>query len=425
MANPYFLPGFQTGFLQGIDVVYRQKDREFNSKVQELELEKARVGLDSERERTTQAREEYEYGKSLRPLQEKQLGLQMAASQESIATSRLQRRKTKLQLDQQERTTAAQEADVYRQKVAALGPRISQNVRNPQYLSDGEALDAFLNHGMLARPDAQGVAELKQAGARFLNMTYTDEINQGVGEPIDDKTAEKMGVPKGTLITGKEIVDFYVKGDKIIVELNVKTNAKTPEGAPWEYRAPITRDRSSKGADEIKEFPLSSIQKIAEAGGNFAQAAKLMKMDADKNGQPFSLDDLGNAIDAALAAGQRQMNPRDRFKVVSGKLVDTSRKDANGYPIEVPLSKGVSPEAALKAIRGVYDKYATEVGAENVDTNVVLQEAGELIAGATGGKTAPEDSKPTKEQIRAAYQAGEMSKEQAKDLMKKYGYISN
>jgi len=388
-GNPYMLNGFQQGFLQGLDVIYRDrefkrqekfdeyrvKEAELGLKTGEANLERERVGLRRDEEKSKQESEKYEYEKTLRPMQEQNLRNQSMLAGEQAASMRESRRKMKMDTDQRERTTKAQEADVHYQKVFSLGSRVAQNIRNPQYLEDGEAFDAFANGGMLLRP-GENIDQLKQRAGRFLNMTYSEEINKGVGEVVDAKTAQKLGVPKGTKIVGKEIVDFYIEGDSVVIELDVKTDAKQEDGSPFGYKAPMTQNRSSSPTDEVLKFPLDRMQEIASAGGSFAEAFKLMKESNPNIPDDVLANSLGDQINAALAAGQRQMNPRDRFKVVDGQLVDVATKRV------IPIKKGISPDQALKAIRGVYDKYATSVGAENVDTNQVLAEASELIAGA-------------------------------------------
>lgn len=388
-GNPYMLNGFQQGFLQGLDVIYRDrefkrqekfdeyrvKEAELGLKTGEANLERERVGLRRDEEKSKQESEKYEYEKTLRPMQEQNLRNQSMLAGEQAASMRESRRKMKMDTDQRERTTKAQEADVHYQKVFSLGSRVAQNIRNPQYLEDGEAFDAFANGGMLLRP-GENIDQLKQRAGRFLNMTYSEEINKGVGEVVDAKTAQKLGVPKGTKIVGKEIVDFYIEGDSVVIELDVKTDAKQEDGNPFGYKAPMTQNRSSSPTDEVLKFPLDRMQEIASAGGSFAEAFKLMKESNPNIPDDVLANSLGDQINAALAAGQRQMNPRDRFKVVDGQLVDVATKRV------IPIKKGISPDQALKAIRGVYDKYATSVGAENVDTNQVLAEASELIAGA-------------------------------------------
>jgi hypothetical protein len=153
--------------------------------------------------------------------------------------------------------------------------------------------------------------------------------------------------------------------------------------APWTYRAPITENRSSKQTDEVKRFPLSRIKEIAAAGGSFAQAMRLMQEENPNQDPKITAQQLSENIKASLAAAAARLKPSERFKVVKGKLVDITTGE------EMALREGISPESALKAIRGVYDKYATSLGAENVDTNQVLAEANELIAGAQGGQAGP------------------------------------
>lgn len=82
----------------------------------------------------------------------------------------------------------------------------------------------------------------------FANRLFARELRQGLGERLRD----------GGVITAKRLVAAYLDSDAVILELDIR--ARRPDGSEYDYRAPVTRGRSSADTDEVLRIPLRRVR---------------------------------------------------------------------------------------------------------------------------------------------------------------------
>lgn len=82
----------------------------------------------------------------------------------------------------------------------------------------------------------------------FANRLFARELRRGVGERLRD----------GGTIVSKRLVKAYLDDDAVILELDIR--ARRRNGSEYDYRAPVTRGRTSADTDEVLRIPLSRIR---------------------------------------------------------------------------------------------------------------------------------------------------------------------
>ncbi|PPE74575.1 hypothetical protein C3942_07380 [Solimonas fluminis] len=82
----------------------------------------------------------------------------------------------------------------------------------------------------------------------FANRLFARELRQGLGERLRD----------GGVVTAKRLVAAYLDGDAVILELDIR--ARRPDGSEYDYRAPVTRGRTSADTDEVLRLPLRRLR---------------------------------------------------------------------------------------------------------------------------------------------------------------------
>ena len=123
----------------------------------------------------------------------------------------------------------------------------------------------------------------------YANQMFSRELERGVGD----------AAPNGGKITGKRIVAAYMDGDSYVLELDVE--AVDASGNPYNYRAPVTKGRTSKDTDEVLRLPRGVIEDrvqamaamahdIEAAGGYDEAVARMESMYLGAGGKPADLD---------------------------------------------------------------------------------------------------------------------------------------
>lgn len=156
------------------------------------------------------------------------------------------------------------------------GP-LGEQFDDPKFREAALAYDAFLNDG--EKPDGVTSQGLYEFGTRL----FTRELRTGVGEEL----------PDGSTIATKKLVAAYRDGDDVILELDIR--ATKPDGTTFDYRAPVTRGRTSKATDEVLRIPAEAIQ-------DRVRGARFLAMGIEQAG----------GRDAAIAGLQQQMQALDQ-----------------------------------------------------------------------------------------------------------------
>ncbi|AXQ30435.1 hypothetical protein D0B54_17905 [Solimonas sp. K1W22B-7] len=110
----------------------------------------------------------------------------------------------------------------------------------------------------------------------FANRLFARELRRGLGERLRD----------GSRICSKRLVAAYLDDDAVVLELDIR--ARRPDGSEYDYRAPVTRGRTSADTDEVLRIPLQRLRDrlrgaamlaagIEQAGGREPLLAQLRR----------------------------------------------------------------------------------------------------------------------------------------------------
>jgi hypothetical protein len=165
------------------------------------------------------------------------------------------------------------------QAVQFLSGPLGQQFDDPAFRQAAVKIDRMLN-------DGEDGGDLSAGDLyEFATRLFTRELQKGVGEQL----------PDGGVITSKRIVQALEDGDNIMLELDI--HARAPDGTEYDYRAPVTRNRSSDAADEVLMIPISQIrdrlkgasymaQGIEQAGGR-EQVLQMLQMPEGEAQEPM------------------------------------------------------------------------------------------------------------------------------------------
>lgn len=152
--------------------------------------------------------------------------------------------------------------------VEFLSGPFAQQFDDPAFRQQAQRIDAILN-------DGQDGGDLTAEGLyEFANKLFSRELQKGVGDRL----------PDGGVITQKRLVSALEDGPYIVLELDI--HARRPDGTEYDYRAPVTKNRTSDDADEVLRIPVQQVrdrlrgasmlaQGIERAGGREAVLAQL------------------------------------------------------------------------------------------------------------------------------------------------------
>lgn len=169
------------------------------------------------------------------------------------------------------------------------GP-LGQHFDDPAFRKAAETYDSFLNKG--EKP--AGVT--KEGLYDFGNKLFTRELRDGVGGKL----------PDGSTITSKRLVAARPMGDDLVLELDV--SAQRPDGKSYNYRAPVTKNRTHEDTDEVLRVPIDKVrdrirgakymaQAVEQAGGRDVLLRQLM--------QSIPPDDMADAQPPRGLSGAR------------------------------------------------------------------------------------------------------------------------
>ncbi len=129
-----------------------------------------------------------------------------------------------------------------RRGAAFLQSDFAAQFDDPAFRQAALRYDAAINDG----GDSAGLTGAELYG--FANRLFARELRQGLGERLRD----------GGVITAKRLVAVYLDGDTVMLELDIR--ARRPDGSEYDYRAPVTRGRSSADTDEVLRIPLRRVR---------------------------------------------------------------------------------------------------------------------------------------------------------------------
>lgn len=165
---------------------------------------------------------------------------------------------------------------------------------DPAFRQQAQRIDAILN-------DGQDGGDLTAEGLyEFANRLFSRELQKGVGDRL----------PDGGVITQKRLVSALEDGPYIVLELDI--HARRPDGTEYDYRAPVTKNRTSDDADEVLRIPVQQVrdrlrgasmlaQGLERAGGREAVLAQMRAPQMGLQGMP------AEQPEAAMPAPGQQM----------------------------------------------------------------------------------------------------------------------
>lgn len=136
---------------------------------------------------------------------------------------------------------------------ALLESPLGAQFDDPAFRQAAVKFDRILNDGENGGDLSGG--ELYEYATRL----FSRELQKGVGDRL----------PDGSTIASKRIVQAYEDGDDIILELDI--TAQRPDGTEFDYRAPVTRGRTSEETDEVLRIPASKIRDRLRGASYMAQ----------------------------------------------------------------------------------------------------------------------------------------------------------
>ncbi|TAM30263.1 MAG: hypothetical protein EPN60_05315 [Nevskiaceae bacterium] len=142
------------------------------------------------------------------------------------------------------------------QAVELLQGPLGQQLDDPAFRQAAATYDRFLNDG--EQPEGITKESLYDFGTRL----FAREMQKGVGDKL----------PDGSTITEKRLVSAYQRGDEVALELDIR--AQKPDGTPFNYRAPVTKGRTSKDTDEVLFIPLDAIRDRIRGARYLSQAVE-------------------------------------------------------------------------------------------------------------------------------------------------------
>lgn len=170
------------------------------------------------------------------------------------------------------------------------GP-LGQQFDDPAFRRAAARYDDFLNGGK--QPAGVSKDDLYEFGTRL----FTRELRDGVGSQL----------PDGSTITSKKLVSARQRGNDLILELDV--SAQKPDGTHFNYRAPVTKDRTHKETDEVLHLPIDEVRKrikgarymataVEQAGGVQNAIAELQR-----HAQPAGAEPQAGSVSAPSPGG--------------------------------------------------------------------------------------------------------------------------
>lgn len=155
---------------------------------------------------------------------------------------------------QQPEAAPQQEASQAQKTIEFLQTPFAAQFDDPKFRRAAMQYDSALNSGQeMPNFSAEGMYE-------FANRLFSRELQKGVGSKL----------PDGSTIESKKIVTARQDGDRIVLELDIL--ARRENGEVYDYRAPVTRDRSSDDTDEVLFIPLSAVRDRVRGARYLAQA---------------------------------------------------------------------------------------------------------------------------------------------------------
>lgn len=121
------------------------------------------------------------------------------------------------------------------------GP-LGQQFGDPEFRAQAIKLDGFLNE------EGSGEGVSSEALYAFGTRLFIRELQKGVGDRL----------PDGSTITEKRLVAARRVGSDVVLELDIR--AQKPDGTPFDYRAPVTKNRTSADTDEVLRVPIDEIR---------------------------------------------------------------------------------------------------------------------------------------------------------------------
>lgn len=334
-----------------------QQRRERGNELHGLQLENTRFGL-------ANAKQDREYELATRPTaeqvsEERQLGLEgrrvgVASAKQGMAIRATEAaRAARNDSDEQERRKALAAIDFLSSDYAA-------QFDDPAMQRTALDMDEVLNKGGI-RPGITAPAIYD-----YGNKLFSRELQQGVGGKLKD----------GSTIEGKRLVAAYSDGDDIMLELDV--TARRPDGTVYNYRAPVTKGRTSEDADEVLRIPRAALRDRVRGARYIAQAlqmggsrqdtiAELTRHYLENGGDPKALKDPtkygyqevkrgdqietyetrnGRIAGAPIASGMR-FNPNAGlmgFEPTTGGTVTPSAARPSTQPGNEPQPIGRTPD---------------------------------------------------------------------------------
>lgn len=128
------------------------------------------------------------------------------------------------------------------QGAAFLDSDFAAQFDDPAFRQSATQLDAAINDG--GQPGGLSGPMLYE----FANRLFARELRRGLGERLRD----------GGIIVSKRLVKAWLDDDAVILELDIR--ARRPDGREYDYRAPVTRGRSSADTDEVLRIPLEKLR---------------------------------------------------------------------------------------------------------------------------------------------------------------------
>lgn len=167
----------------------------------------------------------------------------------------------------------------------------------------------------------------------YASKLFANELQQGVGDKLKN----------GDVITGKRIVSARRDGDHYILELDVSARGK--DGNVYNYRAPVTKNRTSEDTDEVLRIPLSAI-------GNKLRSGEMLSRVLDDS----DLEDVGQLTDVFaqgyIEAGGDPKNVQIAKKQEPDQLKLNNAAIALMHASKKRTGEPLSFEEALDKVRG-------------------------------------------------------------------------
>lgn len=193
-----------------------------------------------------------------------------------------------------------------------LEGNLGQQFDDPKFRQAAIEFDRILNDGedggSLSGPDLY----------EFASRLFVRELQKGVGDKL----------PDGSTIASKRIVQAFEDGDNIVLELDI--HATRPDGTEFDYKAPVTRGRTSEDTDEVLMIPIREVRDrlrgasmlargLEQGGGRAAVLAQLQGEDQEMGLQGVGSPDPQTALSSVPGPQMDQRQLQDVETAMSGQ----------------------------------------------------------------------------------------------------------